>query len=224
MRLPPASAHFSQRVRYGRYVVRRLRRARLGTLATDAEKVTTALLTLGRALEDADAPIQDALADRDASDDDLDEAAQTARLKLSARSADAVKTAPYTLIFPEGIGYYTAAPLDEEVKRYGELKQRLVENLPASDKVRAAAVTTIDAGLDGFSTAVKALDKARTDEALASTRLAAATEAWEKQMEKTYGALVAEQGKEKAERFFPKLKGKKTSAPEGGAEGAKQPE
>ena len=43
-------------------------------------------------------------------------------------------------------------------------------------------------------------------------------------MEKTYGALVAEQGKEKAERFFPKPKGKKTSAPEGGAEGAKQPE
>lgn len=209
MRLPAPSAHFSQRVRFGSYVARRVRRAKLITLAADIEKATTAVLTAGRALEDADKPIQDALADRDGFDDDLDEVAQNARAKLAGRSADAARTAPYTLIFPEGIGYYTAAPLDEEVRRYGELKQRLQEHLPAADDVLTTAIPAIDAGLAGFSGAVTALAKARTDESLASTRLEAATEAWEKQMEKTYGALVAEVGRARAERFFPRVRGKK---------------
>ncbi len=49
-------------------------------------------------------PIQDALADRDGFDDDLDEAAQASRLHLAARRLDAVKGAPYTLIYPDGVG------------------------------------------------------------------------------------------------------------------------
>ncbi len=213
MRLPAPSAHFSQRVRYGNYVARRLRRARLLTLAADVEKATALILTTGRALEDADKPIQDALADRDAYDDDLDEAAQASRLKLAARSIDAVKTAPYTLIYADGVGYYTASPLDEEVQRYGELKVRHEEHLPAADKVRTQTVAAIDAGLEGFRGAVDALTKARTAESLASTRLTAATEAWEKQLEKSYGAIVGEVGRATAERFFPRIKGKKTDAP-----------
>jgi len=182
-------------------------------LAADIKKATTLILTTGRALEDADKPIQDALADRDAYDDDLDEAAQASRLKLAARSTDAVKTAPYTLIYPDGVGYYTASPLDEEVQRYGELKVRHEEHLPASDKVRTTTVDAVDAGLEGFRGAVDALTKARTAESLASTRLTAATEAWEKQLEKSYGAIVGEVGRARAERFFPRIKGKKTDAP-----------
>jgi hypothetical protein len=217
MRLPAPSAHFSQRVRFGNYVARRLRRARMLPLAADIEKATTLILTTGRALEDSDKPIQDALADRDAYDDDLDEAAQSSRLKLAARSTDAVKTAPYTLIFPDGVGYYTASPLDEEIQRYSELKDRLEEHLPAADKVRTATVASINAGLDGFGGAADALSKARTAESLASTRLNAATEAWETQLEKSYGAIVAEVGRAKAERFFPRVRGKKTEA--AGADG-----
>ena len=225
MRLPAPSAHFAQRVRYGNYVARRLRRARLLTLAADIEKATALLLVTGRALEDADKPIQDALADRDAYDDDLDEAAQASRLKLAGRSTDAVKTAPYTLIYPDGVGYYTAAPLDEEVKRYGELKLRHEEHLPANDKVRSQTVTAIDAGLDGFRGAVDTLTHARTAESLASTRLTAATEAWEKQLEKSYGAIVGEVGRARAERFFPRIAGKKTEAPvvDGGTPAAPAP-
>ena len=208
MRLPPSAAHFSQRTRCGNYVARRLRRARMVALAADVELVTDQVLTAGRAVEDADKPIQNALADRDASDDDLDEAAQTARLKLAARSIDAVDTAPYTLIFPQGVGYYTAAPLDEEVKRYKELKSRIEASLPAADKLRVKTVAAIDGGLVAFSKAVEELNAARTDEALAATRLSAANEAWERQMEKTYGAIVSQVGKGKAERFFPKSRGK----------------
>jgi hypothetical protein len=212
MRLPAPSAHFSQLVRYGNYVARRLRRARMLALAADVEKTTALVLVTGRAREDADKPIQDALADRDAFDDDIDQAAQTSRLELAARSTDAVKTAPYTLIYPDGIGYYTAAPLDEEVARYGELKRRLEEHLPAADQVRSKTIAAIDAGLNGFRGAVDALTSARTAESLASTRLTAATEGWEKQIEKSYGAIVGEVGRATAERFFPRVRGKKNDA------------
>jgi hypothetical protein len=208
MRLPPPSAHYSQCVRYGRYLARRLRRAKLATLAADVEKATLAVRTNGRALEDADDAIQEAIADRDGSDDDLDGAAQTARAKLAGRSADADRKAPYTLIFHEGLAYYTAAPLDEEVKRYGELKVRLEEHLPANDKVRTTTVAAIDAGIAAFSKATAALAKARTDDSLASTRLTTSRESWEKQVEKTYGALVQEMGRSAAERFFPQIRGK----------------
>lgn len=221
MRLPAPSAHFSQIIRYGNYVARRLRRARMLPLAADVEKTTALVLATGRAREDADKPIQDALADRDAFDDSLDQAAQTARLELAARGTDAVKTAPYTLIYPDGVGYYTAAPLDEEVARYGELKRRLEEHLPAGDPTRGKTITAIDAGLDGFRGAVEALTAARTAESLASTRLDAAIEGWEKQIEKSYGAIVSEVGRATADRFFPRVRGKKSDTHSAGGEGEK---
>ncbi len=152
------------------------------------------LSSLGRALEDADKPIQDAIADRDACDDNLDEGAQTFRANLAGRSADAATTTPYTRIFPEGISYYTAAPLDEDVARYGELKQRVEEHLPAADEARVKLVGVIDTGVHDFSAAAGALVKARTAESLASTRVSAAR-ALARQMEKAYGALVSEVGK-----------------------------
>jgi hypothetical protein len=215
MRLPTPSAHFSHRVRFGNYVARRLRRARMLPLSADVEKTTALILTTGRAVEDADKPIQDAMADRDAFDDDLDEAAQASRLKLAARSNDAVKSAPYTRIYPDGLPYYTAAPLDQEVARYGELQGRLEEHLPAGDEVRTETVAAIKAGVDGFSGAMAALTAARTAESLASTRLTAATEAWEKQIEKVYAALVNDVGRAKADRFFPRVRGKKNETAPG---------
>jgi hypothetical protein len=56
----------------------------LTALATSALKVTQTLRELGRAVEDADDTIQDALADRDGADDDLDSEAQAA---LAAQDA-----------------------------------------------------------------------------------------------------------------------------------------
>jgi len=209
MRLPFPNAHFSQRVRYGRYVARRLRRAKRVALATDVEAATLEVLKRGREVEDADGPVQDAMADRDAADDDLDTAAQEARVRLAGRSADAVNTAPYTLIFPQGIGYYTAAPLDEEMERYDELRKRLAELLAVDDPVRKEAVPVIDSGLATFAAAMDALAKARTEEALAATRLDAAEDAWARIMTKVYGLLLSELGRGGAARFFPKPKGAK---------------
>jgi hypothetical protein len=53
---------------------------------------------------------------------------------------------------------------------------------------------------------------------MAATKLAKATDAWTKQMEKTYGALVVELGRAAAERFFPRVARKAS-----GAAGRKQP-
>lgn len=208
MRLPVESTSYRQRVRFGRYVARRLRRAKLQQLAQDAAGATTTLRELGRTWEDADDAIQDALADRDGADDDLDDAAQEARANLAGRSADAVKKAPYTSIFPQGLAYYTAAPTGEEEKRYIELKKRLAENLPAHDDVAKKTNKAIDAGVKDFAMAVKELDAARTAEALVATKLATATDAWSVLMDKTYGALVAEVGRGRAEKFFPRVRGK----------------
>lgn len=221
MQLPTSSSSYRTRVRYGRYVARRLRRSKLTQLADDATTVTNALREAGRAWDDADDAIQDALADRDGADDDLDVLAQEARAMLAGRGADAAKRSPYTDVFPGGISYYTAAPLDEEVKRYTELKARLTEHLPAADEVRKKAVKGIEAGLKDYGAAVQAVDAARTAESLAATRLAKATDAWAKQMEKSYGALVSEVGRAAADRFFPRVARKASAEPKGEKGGAK---
>jgi hypothetical protein len=208
MQLPASTAHYSARVRFGRYVARRLKRARLTSLATDATKATAAVLAAGRAAEDADGPVQDAMADRDAIDDDLDGAAQDSRAKLAGRSADAVTKAPYTQIFAEGIGFYTAAPLDEENARYSLFSQRLAAHLPANDKVRTTTIPLIDAGLIDFAKATGDLTTARNASSIADGHLVTAEDAWEKQMEKTYGALVIEVGRTAADKFFPRTKTK----------------
>jgi len=192
----------------------RLRRDKRTALAADVESATNKVRAYSRALEDANDPVQDAMADRDAADDSLDLAAKTARASLAGRSVEAPRSAPYTLIFPEGIEYYTAATLDQEIVRYGELTSRLEEHLPETDQVRKDAVPVITAGVADFAAASETLNKTRTDEALAETRLNAATDAWDRLLTKVYGTLVAEVGKAAAERFFPRGKSTKKKSGE----------
>lgn len=215
MRLPAPSSEYRAFVRYGRYVSRRLRRAGFEVLAKDAEKTTQQVKITGRAWEDADEPIQDAMADRDAADDDLDLSAQRLRMALAGRTLGAERQEPYTLIFPQGIGYYTAAPLDEEEARYGELRLRVQQHLPADDDAGVNAIKAIDSGLATFKSSVEALRDAQAKEALARTSARSAIAAFERQMEKTYGVLLVEVGKTQAERFFPKIRSGRSSQDEG---------
>jgi hypothetical protein len=217
MRLPAENSEFMAFVRYGIYVARRLRRAGLTSLAQDAEKVTVEVKTAGRLWEDADEPIQAALADRDAADDGLDLAAQTLRAAVASRSLGADKRAPYTQIFHQGIGFYIAAPLDQEEARYGELRLRVQEHLPEGDPARQEALVAIDKGLTTFRQAVDELHAAEAKEALAGTRTRSAIAAFSRQMEKTFGALVVEVGKTEADRFFPKVRGTRSPAVGGGS-------
>jgi hypothetical protein len=203
MQLPSDTSSPSTRVRFGRYVARRLKTAGRSQLAADVASATLAVKTAARVVDDRDDEIQDPLADRDAADDALDRAAQELRTALLGRSVDAAKVAPYVNIFPDGIGAYTAAPLDAEVARYTELKSRVEKELPATDAARVAVVVAISAGLQTFTTAVAAVDAARTALSLAQTDLDRATDAWERLLEKVYGTLIAEVGKGAAEDFFP---------------------
>lgn len=211
MQLPFPSAHYSQRVAFGTYVTRRLRKAKLNAMAVDAEITTQAVKTKGRLHEDANLPIQAALADRDGADIDLDGAAQTLRAGLAGRSVNAINEAPYTHIFPLGISYYTAARLDEQVPRYTELQQRITQHLPASDPLQKPALDDIAVGLSDYNIATSALSQARIQEAMAQSALDAAEEDWERLMEKIYGILVSELGRKAAEQFFPRAKSRAKS-------------
>jgi len=161
------------------------------------------------ALEDAEKPIQDFMADRDGFDADLDFAAQSERNELAGRSLDAVRTEPYKSLFDKGIGYDVAAPLDQENAGYRELIARNEAHLPADDPLRTATINALTQGLEGFNEAVKQLEVARVQYSVLATRLANAVEAWDRQMEKTYGALVVELGRARADGFFPRVGGRR---------------
>lgn len=214
MQLPRETSTYNTRVRFGRYVSRRLKASGRGALAADVAAANQAVKQTGRNVDDREDEIQDPLADRDAADDALDRAAQEARAALAGRSVEAPKTAPYINIFPEGITPYTAAPLDLEVARYNELKSRLEKELPAQDAVRLAAVSAITANIAAFTTASAAVEQARTSLSLAETEHARATDAWTRLIEKVYGSLIAEVGKAAAETYFPRNRTKKAKTDE----------
>ena len=130
MRLPNSDAHFSARTRYGRYLARRLRQARFTTLAADVEHATALVKQAGRALEDAEEPIQDFIADRDGFDGDLDFAAQSERNELAGRSLDAVRTEPYKSLFDKGIGYDVAAPSTRKMPAIASLSRATRRTCP----------------------------------------------------------------------------------------------
>lgn len=208
MQLPREGSSAQVRVRFARYVLRRLRQAGLSSLATDVERANAALKLASRAAEDAQEPVQDALADRDAADQRLDGHAQDARASLAGRSRDAAREEPYTLIFPDGISYFIAAPQDEQQERYRKLVARVKKHLPTKDAVRAALPKQIEDGLEAFSSAIEALQKAESAADDADAALKRATAAWIRQLERTYGALIAEVGRSEAEAFFPRNRAK----------------
>jgi hypothetical protein len=204
MQLPRPTAGYPRRVSFGRYLARRLRAANRLDLSDSVKSATSLVKSRGRDWEDRLEPVQDAMADRDFADFQLDTLAQETRLNLASRSLNATKEAPYTSIFPAGSSYYTAAPVDQEVKRYNELVQRLIESLPADDILVTSQVPKIQAALTAYSDACAALDAARTDESIARTSLETAESDWEALVEKVYGSLISQYGKADAERFFPR--------------------
>jgi hypothetical protein len=213
MQLPTSSSSYTTRVRFGRYVARSLKTSGRSSLSTDVLTATGLVKAAGRAAEDREDEIQDHLADRDAADRALDRAAQELRTALAGRSVEAVKTAPFVNIFPDGLAAYTAAPLDAQVARYTELKVRVEKELPATDPARPVAVAAITDGLTAFSNAVTAIANARTALSLANTEVDRATDAWERLIEKTYGTLITEVGKAAAENFFPRRASKRADEP-----------
>lgn len=210
MQLPREGSSYLAFASFGRYTARRLKQGGYAQLARDVLASATKVRVAGRAWDDADDSYQDALADRDAADDTLDLAAQTTRAALAGRSAQADREEPYTLIFPNGVGEYTAAPIDEEVTRYGQLVTRLEANLAANDPVRKSSVKALKESLRDFKAALESLDNAEQEATMTRNELDRALNAFSRQLEKVYGLLVADQGRARADRFFPNPKTTRT--------------
>lgn len=202
MRLPQKKAAPSVRRAYGIYVVTRLTTA--DEDASTVQLATDAVKLAARAVEDIAEAVPMALARRDARDDILDDLAQKVRLGLSSRSTTATKEEPYKTVFYRGLGYYLNAPIPENAKRYRDLADRLSSALPEGDPV-LEFVAPIRESATAFEQAAAATDEARNKVGLARTQLDAAEEDWDRAIEKTYGFLISEYGKAKAERFFPRL-------------------
>jgi hypothetical protein len=204
MQLPKENASYLHRVSYGLYVARRLRRAKLTTLAATVKAVSLEVKAKGRARDDAAEPILEALADRDGADLDLDTIAQNTRANLAGRSKDAPKLAPYTSIFPDGSTFYTAATLADEVKNYQALIERIQTYLPADDLAQAQ-IPAITQGISDFQAASNALTQTRTAKGLRQTDLDIAEDTWTRTLHRVYGSLIEQFGKGAfVESFFPK--------------------
>jgi len=184
-------------------VARRLRRARLSDEEAEVLAVTSTLRAAATAADDADYAVQDALADRDASDSDLDDVAKRHRQTLEGRGTTANRERPYTDIYPLGMAWYTDAPLAEQVKRYELLVRRYHEFLADGDPVRAEAGLLAD-GTVQWAAARGAIDQANLDVAMARAKKQGASDDWDQSLTRLYFRLAERLGKGAAERFFPR--------------------
>lgn len=210
MQMPKAGSSTPLYVSFGQYVIGRCVRNGARELTTPLHQVDTRLVTVTRALEDLDAPLALAVANRDAVDDELDDVARWGRLQLANRSLDATATEPYTKIFGEGIGEFTKAKVGEGRIAFDELATRFETFLPEEDPLRVEVVPKLTALLVEWEAAVKAVEDARKAVSIARIERESTVSAWEKVVNDTYAALIARVGKKKAERFFPRRsRGKK---------------
>lgn len=191
-------------VRFTRYVIRRLKRNGLNELASPLEAAFLEHLLLGRAWEDCEFPYQDALADRDALDDEGDELVRDLHHALGSRSRTARKEPPYTAVFPDGLGYYTRSPITEQEARRGEILSRADTNLPPDDLARTF-LTPIKANLETWSAAKKLADGAMLAQDVAREKLQASRTRLDGLLTSTWGKLTDQLGsKARADRYFPK--------------------
>lgn len=203
MYLPSAKSSWTIHVRFGSYVARRLRTAQLNDLTEAVKAASLKAQELGRLCEDASSVVQESIADRDAADQLLDGCVREVRRKLIARSNNAEKEAPYTLIIPDGLRWYIAAPVDEKLSRYKQLRDRLTSYLAEDDQVRVEVVPRLSAALDSCAQAVQHLEDSRNAETRSRDTLDLGLSEWRSLMDRTYGALVNMYGRSGAEAFFP---------------------
>lgn len=203
MRALPPSASTFRYLTHARYVARSLavagRREQSQRIRAAADRVRD----LDRAVEDQAVMVFELKADRDFADRQGDVLIRDFRHGLNARSRDAIKQPPATRIFPNGVEYYTAAPIAEQAERYAELEERIVAHLPDDDPLRAPTLAGLSAALTAFLAAHGVLRSERRKLNELRLDLREAREDLNRMLERTWGALVAELGKDFADGFFP---------------------
>ena len=203
MRTLPPSASTFRYVTHARYVAHSLavagRREQSQRIRAAADK----LRDLDRAVEDQAVLVFELKADRDFADRKGDVVIRDFRHGINARSRDAIKQPPATRIFPDGVEYYTAAPISEQAERYAELEGRIMAHLPEDDPLRAPTLAGLSDALTAFLAAEGVLRSERRTLSELRLDLRDAREDLIRMLERTWGALVAELGKDAADGFFP---------------------
>lgn len=203
MRMPARTASIVVRLGFGRYLGRRLRRARLADEELEVKRAGLALSEAAAALNEAELVVSDALADRDAADDDLDDLCKRHRQTIEGRVVNAIKLKPYTDLYPDGVAWYVKAPLNEQVSRYELLARRYEGFLPEGDPVRAEAPRVREL-IAQWSASRAEVDRAELDVAMARAKVQQATATWEETVTRLYFRLAEKLGKAGAERLFPR--------------------
>ena len=192
----------AKRVAYGMAVRGRLLRTKQAALAAPFEAAFEAVRAEARRVEDLEAEVQYACVARKGVALSLSREARQLRLRLAARSLDAVKKAPYTEIFPGGLRPLTEAPVREVVVRYMALAQRIELALAPDDPLRAETVARLRAGVQAYREATTQLERVRAAMRLArGVRDSAVMDSVE-QTWVLYGTLLARLGKKKAEQIM----------------------
>ena len=192
----------AKRVAYGMAVRGRLLRTKQAALVAPFEAAFEAVRAGARRVEDLEAEVQYANVARKGVTLSLSREARQLRLRLAARSLDAIKKAPYTAVFPEGLRPLTEAPLREVVVRYAALAQRTEVALAPDDPLREETVARLRAGIRAFREATSQVERARAAMRLArGVRDSAVMDSIE-QTWVLYGTLLARVGKEKAEQIM----------------------
>lgn len=216
MRLPQKGSSVLNLLGYGRYVSRRLRRAKLSAEEAEVDTLGAAIQAADQAETALEQELFSRYADRDGLDDELDDVSKRHRQAIEGRATNANRERPYTDIYPDGIAWYTASPLAEQVSRYELLVRRYDSFLPEGDPVRAEGPNLLSL-LSAWKEAKAQLDQLELDVAMARAKTAAAVNAWEEGLRRLYFRLAERFGKTQAERFFPKpgRGGRAVSEPEG---------
>jgi hypothetical protein len=212
MQLPKAGISPERMYLWGRYVIRALHRAGLTELEERVDAVNVGMLAADRVVFDLAAPVEEARCDRDFLDAKLDDSVRFVQLDLAGRHVGAEKVRPYIDIFPNRIAEYVDATLAEQVTKYRLLCSRLVTHLSEEDRIVTLRVPEIVADLQAWQEAVTAIDTANQALDIARAKLDLAVETWRRTMTEVYGVLLGKFGRKHAERYFPRVAGKKPEA------------
>lgn len=203
------STSIDGRLDKSQYTIGRLRRAKFSDLERPLTGARGRYKAKKRAIEDAGEDVTLAIADRDATDDALDDAGKTAAAAIGGRSPNGRRERPYTDIFPNGIDAVAMATIEETGPAYVDFVDRAVKFLPEDDAVRAQVLRDIPPLVEQFAADRAAVTKAKAAQAMLQTEFNAEEDDLDRLYEKVAGALIVRVGKQKANRFFLRRKSKK---------------
>lgn len=201
MELPPIAAKYDQKLRYGYYVVGRLRMRKLEAQATRVATITDALQQACHALDTAAGAVQEAVAMRD----HWVEAYEN-------KVAEFIKTVDDTSglhpvkrsILQNKPNYFTEVPLGELEKRGLELAQRITKFLPPKyDELKQKIAKALKRRIQGFKETTQKMSEARAVLFEARKARELATKDWDETLKKIFDELVQALGAEQAERLYP---------------------